>query len=175
MNFFAHRTALSSVLGLALLFVARADAQTCTSFSLPGGDVYLKRNGSGPGVTFNGAPAAVVVHNQSGEIQLSFGSGAPVQIPAADASAPSGVIHDLCGNLATAFPSRASSTGPGKLGLTVAGAGQSASAGQAAQNVAIGDFNGDGIPDTATVTSSGISVTLYTATGAVLAQHAYAY
>ncbi len=176
MNFFAHRTALSSVLGLALLFVARADAQTCTSFSLPGGDVYLKRNGSGPGVTLNSPPAAMVVNDQAGEIQLSFGSGAPVQIPAADASAPSGVIHDLCSNLDAAFPFRAAAAaGPGRLGLTIAGPGQSTAAGQASQNVAVADFNGDGIPDTAIVTSSGITVTLYRSSGAVLAQHAYAY
>jgi uncharacterized protein (TIGR03437 family) len=55
----------------------------------------------------------------------------------------------------------------GALGAkdSAAPAGSSSPSGQAAQYVALGDFNGDGILDTATETSTGISVNLYQANG----------
>ncbi len=179
MSFFAHRTALGCVLGLALLFVFAADAQTCTSFSLAEGAVYLKLNGSGPGVTLGGPAADIAVNDGASTIALSFGSGAPMQIPTADASQSGALINDLCSNLDAAFPfalRAAAASGPLRLGLTLAAAsGQLRPAGQAPQNTVVADFNGDGVPDTATLSTAGIMVTLYHSDGTVLAQNSYPY
>jgi uncharacterized protein (TIGR03437 family) len=121
--------------------------------------------------TYDGYLAYLLVNPYTAEkeIVVIYPDGAMVELPCESCDEEQ-VTDAVCNSGGIPNAPRRVPPASGSAKFT---SGSSEAWGQATQGVATGDFNGDGIPDTAVVGGSSVTVTLYSSAGATLATHFY--
>jgi uncharacterized protein (TIGR03437 family) len=153
--------------GAMFLFGCAAEAQNCTEDWVPNTTlIYIKVFPKGQTPQGGSPKGSIIINIANGRILYQVSGQPPVYIPPEDEKDIQSLLSTACGKQFAATRARRASASAASTSQRPAG--------QAAQATVIADFNDDGNPDSATLGSSGVTITLYKTDGTALGAHYYA-